>query len=380
MPPKKYLGMNGGKLTAEEIEERIKKERKSTMTDPAPEPVKTPSKSSLPEDMFNLSLNTVVKAVGVPKHKSEDELKMDDGPTNHHKGATRGDWGAEDEEDVFLENDPTAPILDGGSPDVSMSFFNEMGVSPPKNNPLLAANTILQSFEGAVLTAQKEVTKEASEAIEEITRNLREVESRSLKCLEREMAVGRREARLDQLAGYQGQKRPRGLNWMEEMERNGIVRISNPKRPRYGEAPKVEMIGRITNYNKRGKPYFTYVDDTAVPAVLRSRPDYTLVPYMPWLHKGMHRLQARSAAEKRGRGDNDDWRWDDPRTGRGPGGYKKKKDWRKFNQPATDTCRPKGGQNPNHHDDEDEGGPPRYQGRGRCHSNVMIEQNVRVNH
>lgn len=67
---------------------------------------------------------------------------------------------------------------------VPNSIFNEGGVSPPGMDPVLQANTLLQTFEGALKSAQKEVSKEAEDAL------------RSLKCLERELTVERREVEL----------------------------------------------------------------------------------------------------------------------------------------------------------------------------------------
>ena len=50
----------------------------------------------------------------------------------------------------------------------------------------------------ASLPSQEEVRSQAQNAMGAITRSLREVEDRSLRCLEREMALQRREARLEE--------------------------------------------------------------------------------------------------------------------------------------------------------------------------------------
>ena len=180
-----------------------------------------------------------------------------------------------------------------------------------------------------------------------------------------------------------GTKRPRGQSFygmMGDEWRTGGGRMRGPKRPRF------ENVRAL-----RGKPHF-YVDDAVAP-IPPHMMEYRMVP---WLHKGSYRLQATSREMRRKGGepnqtpadeglpdlvgDDDDWRFDDPRTSRGPGGSKKKRrrrNWN-YNQPPTDSCKPR---RRNHKDDQDEDPrPPRYQGRNRCHSNVMINQNVRVNH
>ena len=397
MATKKYLKLKGSKLTAEVEDE------KPTMT----EEVKTERPSidggedpgKLAGEMGNLSINTVEKAVGKPKHQSDGTLTLEENTTNPAGASLRTNWADDDDftgddDNVFLEQDPTAPIFDGGSPDSDKDFSLVGGASPPRNTPLLAANAILQTFEGAVRTAQQEVSKEASEAIKVISNNLRAVERKSLVCLEREMAVARREHQLRAMedarrARSRSQKRPRGQNQgfsEDEATRYG-TRLSRSKKPRYGL--DTDVVGRITNYNKKGKPYFTYVDDAAAPYALKSRPDYKVVPNVPWLHKGGYRLQARAAEqfwarEKAMRDEeempdliDEDWRFDDPRVSRGPGGYKARR--RNRYQPPTGTCKPKYGLRRDYDDDNGPPPPPRN-GRSRCHSNVLINQNVRVNH
>ena len=62
------------------------------------------------------------------------------------------------------------------------------------SSAVLQANTLLQTFEGALRTAQKDVASQAQEAMGARARNLRDVEGRVLRCMERELAVERREA------------------------------------------------------------------------------------------------------------------------------------------------------------------------------------------
>ena len=422
---KKYLRLDGGKLAAAEVKEELKSEPKSVseeeqkdqnLTEPAKEEtveIKTGSLSSLPGEMFNLSINTVEKAVGKPLYKSGDKLMLEGEAVYQAvaggSGVNTNTDAADDtnDDEVFLESNPNAPIYDAGSPDTplradqyhSHSFFNEAGVSPPGMDPVLQANTLLQTFHGALKSAQKEVHKEAEDAMGLIARNLRAVESRSLKCLEREMSVERREAEL--LRKENNLKRPRD-NYqfpsfpmsMAEMDRNGIVDLY---RPVFGaKKQKLDydgLVGRITSTNKRGKPYFTYVDDAYTPAIVKARPDYTLVPahhaQMPWLHRGAHKLQARHAEmngrswrSRPGQAERYEGRYEDPRSSRGPGGYKKKPRGRFYDPMPRSHCKPnRGHKREDDGDDEDHSRGQRTGGRReRCHSNVMIRNNVRVNH
>lgn len=397
MASKKVLKLKGAKLTAEVEEEKPTKTEEVKTERPSIDGREDPG--NLAGDLGNLSINTVEKAVGKPKHQSDRTLTLEESADNPAAASLKTDWAADDdytvdEDNVFLEQDPTAPIFDGGSPDSDKDLNHWNGASPPRNTPLLAANAILQTFEGAVRTAQDDVVKEAGEAIKVITNNLRAVERKSLVCLEREMAVTRREHQLIAMeearrARSRSQKRPRGQNqgFQEDETSRYEARLSRSKKPRYGLDS--DVVGRITNYNKKGKPYFTYVDDAAAPYELRARADYKVVPNVPWLHKGGYRLQARAAemfwAKEKEMMDEDempdliedDWRFDDPRVSRGPGGYKARR--RNRYQPPTGTCKPRYNGRRDHDDSNGPPPPPRY-GRSRCHSNVMINQNVRVNH
>ena len=89
--------------------------------------------------------------------------------------------GSEDNDNVFLENDPNAPIRDVSS-------------SPPRGTP----GQQFDQFSSVMEAAQLEVTNQAKEAIGSIARNLREVEGRSLRCLERELQLQRRERMVEE--------------------------------------------------------------------------------------------------------------------------------------------------------------------------------------
>ena len=105
-------------------------------------------------------------------------------------GARRLPEGFDPDDDVFeptfVEENPTAPIMDVEE--------EEETVSPPAGNPLQQAMT----FQSIMNAAQAEVRTQAQEAMGSIARNLREVEGRSLRCLERELALQRREARMEE--------------------------------------------------------------------------------------------------------------------------------------------------------------------------------------
>ena len=84
---------------------------------------------------------------------------------------------------VFLERDVSAPIKDVEA---------DEAVSPPLGTPAQQ----FMSFQGVMQAAQNEVNTQARQAMGSIARNLREVEGRSLRCLEREIALQRRETAL----------------------------------------------------------------------------------------------------------------------------------------------------------------------------------------
>ena len=377
--PKKFLKLVGDKLMAEAIDEKPSSTNTAEEDENKPDVKKEDEKISVGQDglagLGNMSLD-------------ENVFEPEADP-------------------IFLERNPNQTIHDGGSPDRSVSMSSAK--SPPRNDPVEAANMILATFEGALKEAQADVSKEASEAIESINRNLREVQKRSLVCLERELAVERREARMERERvrmmemEMMSSKRPRGLWRPEDDFRGNNYRA---KRPRYGDFP--DLPGKRL-------PFANFVDDAAYNAVgydygnernknyARRRNDYDRAGRedIPWLHKGSRRLLARSEERRRFRGareeadmpaleeeDDNDWRFDDPRKSRGPGGYKKRrggrgKKARFFQQPPPHGCKPRRDEDDGDDDDHHHGGAgPRRNGRqrDRCHSNVLIKNNVRVNH
>ena len=288
----------------------------------------------------------------------------------------------EGDDDVFhfLEEDPNAPIVDGGSPDSSP--MPELTESPPRGTE----RQRYDQFRAIMMAAQDEVTKQAREATDTISSNMRRVEERHLRCMERELALQRRET---SLVRREQVVRAKMASMRDAEERREPVR-EHFVFPRWTRrTPPGQRQPQLTRLvNKRGKETYRFIDDISEPLddagfirkVMPAAPP-------PWLHRGPHRLQRRGKREVRRSqyqrdqeeegSESDDWTkpQNNPGQGRKRG---RKPRGRKFKRARTD-----GGcyNAPNYKRRDDEEDPP--EARGQCRNNhhnnqVYIRQNVNV--
>ena len=317
----------------------------------------------------------------------------------------------QDDDNVFPEpvmlSNPTAEIRDGGSPDPT---------SPERGTPAQQFET----FSGVVAAATAEVANQAQTALANIARNLREVDGRSLRCLEREISLKRREADLQereaaiQRREAEARAAPRDIpvSW-------SASHLSFGKR---GQTPHIERresrrpypglrmpLGVTPLVNKKGKRSLCFVDDMSMPIdeagfirkVIPSnmpRIDLGGKPGNAWrtpMRKNFplltqdQRWKEARAMYNHGEELDDLEAWgfkrDDAPVGRGPGGKKRGRNWKngkgrkRFR--GAETCRPMREERMEDKDDEEGPPEPRTSNHGqreRCHSNVFIRQNVNV--
>ena len=173
--------------------------------------------------------------------------------------------GDEEDDDVFhdevrepvLLSNPNAEIRDGGSPDL---------VSPERGTETQQFET----FSGVVAAATAEVANQAQSALANIARNLREVDGRHLRCLEREISLKRREAELSarekemEAREVELRSMPRDIpvSWSASHFRGGK---RGPGFAR-GAAGGLRMPRGVTPLvNKKGKKSLVFVDDFSMP-------------------------------------------------------------------------------------------------------------------
>ena len=406
MAPRKVLRLAGcgSKLTAVDEEEtqpkaepkkEIKSERESRGS--KDEAMETSANSGRFQfeaiDMVENNLNNL-------------SLETRRGPQTRFESHTNDDEEVFIPDTEFLEADPNARIVDVES-------------SPPRGTPAEQ----FEQFSNVMKAAQVDVTNQALEAVGSIARNLREVEGRSLRCLEREIQLRRRESEIREREAkvvekekeLLARKRDMPVSWNSWGKGRGRVekrsrwsRPATPPSPNRDQDfyPRNQML--LPLQNKKGKRSLMFVDDISKPLDvdgfireitpssvpwLRGRkfghqqmsaahsrdPDYTRVPYN-YREGGNRMSRGLVKGSKRVAGaDADDWR--NLPNGRGPGGSKKKPRRRSRSRGPR---RGDGGCNADkiserrrRDDDED---PPEVarNTRARCHSNVYIRQNVNV--
>ena len=397
MAPRKILRLAGSKLAA------VREDQVQPKTEPnqgeakKEEPEETEPLAGVMEGL-NLGATTRFEAVA----NSDDEVFIP--------------------HDEFTEQDPNAKIVD-----VSGS-----GSSPPRGSPVQQ----FEQFTSVMRAAQVEVNNQAKDAIGSIARNLREVEGRSLRCLERELAIQRRESALrereavvtereEQLRVRRSEVREMPVSWnnwgkgrgkIAKKTRWGPARPATPQPTSPMEVSPVRQV-LMPLKNKRGETSYMFVDDISRPVGGDDFIREVVPSSIPWLHRrkfnmeelresrqfGLNQISRPKPFDKQGmrfdytrvpynyndgkddagsrkrRNSDDDGR--NPPKGKGAGGSKRRGKRSKSNanhyKGAPSCNHEKIGERRRRDDDED---PPETSRsfRPRCHSNVVIRQNVNV--
>ena len=380
---------------------------------PAARPRPTILEGPSGEDARRVLDNIMAARRSQPRQGNQDEMEHMLG--NMSIGRKEGFDPREGDDDVFeptfLEQNPSAPIMD---------VEEEEAVSPPAGTPAqqyMSFQSVMSAAQSEVNQAKDDVAKQAQEAISTIARSSREVEGRSLRCLEREISIQRREAALvereeelrerERALRINNQRDPR-LNFGNPKGRHRAAK--NPRmlfpppacydEPRY-EPPR--RPGLVRFVNKKGREYFryAYVDDAvgAEPAgananyIKEMRPvRYNGPPRFGrntrWFREALNKETAErwtgvKSLYKHEGDQNKDSDSEEERNPRDP-----RKRTRRGGRGGVRAKRFKDGGacNPEHHgvkrrrgdDDDGEGPPEAREARPRCHSNVFIRQNVNV--